>query len=119
MRNLRIRLSTNSHFSCFNSDKFKKTSFQNGLTFSAIFSRPSLLKYNILLPPHFLKKYFINFYGMVKRTRSRDPLLSMNMKKGEIFNPFTKHLKCHGFINYLTLSIVLITVILPMYVRSL
>jgi hypothetical protein len=31
----------------------KKTSFQNGLTFSAIFSRPSLLKYNILLPPHF------------------------------------------------------------------
>jgi hypothetical protein len=30
-----------------------KTSFQNGLTFSAIFSRPSLLKYNILLPPHF------------------------------------------------------------------
>jgi hypothetical protein len=43
---------------------------------------------------------------MVKRTRSRDPLLSMNMKKGEIFNPFTKHLKCHGFINYLTLSII-------------
>jgi hypothetical protein len=30
-----------------------------------------------------LKKYFINFYGMVKRTRSRDPLLSMNMKKGD------------------------------------
>jgi hypothetical protein len=25
-----------------------------------------------------LKKYFIHFYGMVKRTRSRDPLLSMN-----------------------------------------
>jgi hypothetical protein len=32
----------------------------------------------------------------------------MNMKKGDykgdIFNPLTKHLKCHGFINYLTLS---------------
>ena len=45
---------------------------------------------------------------MVKRTRSRVPLLSMNMKKGDykcqIFNPFTKHLKCHSFINYLTLS---------------
>jgi hypothetical protein len=31
-----------------------------------------------------LKKYFINFYGMVKRTRSRVPLLSMNMKKGDM-----------------------------------
>ena len=54
-----------------------------------------------------IEKIFYKFlYGMVKRTRSRDPLLSMNMKKGEIFNPFTKHLKCHGFINYLTLSII-------------
>ena len=47
---------------------------------------------------------------MVKKTRSRDPLLSMNMKKGDykcqIFNPFKKHIKCHGFINYLTLSII-------------
>jgi hypothetical protein len=50
-RRVDYRLSTN--FSCFNSDKLKKTSFQNGLTFSAIFSKPSLLKNNILLPPHF------------------------------------------------------------------
>ena len=40
---------------------------------------------------------------------NRDLLLSMNMKKGggskcHIFNPCIKHLKCHGFINYLTLS---------------
>jgi hypothetical protein len=32
---------------------YKALKMQNGLTFSAIFSRPSLLQYNILLPPHF------------------------------------------------------------------
>ena len=26
------------------------------------------------------------------------------LKMPHIFNPFTKHIKCHGFINYLTLS---------------
>jgi hypothetical protein len=29
-----------------------------------------------------IEEIFITFYGMVKRTRSRDLLLSMNMKKG-------------------------------------
>jgi hypothetical protein len=55
-----------------------------------------------------IEEIFIAFYGMVNRTRSRDLLLSMNMKKGEskfhIFKPLTKLLKCHGFINYPTLS---------------
>jgi hypothetical protein len=55
-----------------------------------------------------IEEIFITFYGMVKRTRLRDLLLSMNMKKGDykckIFKPLTKLLKCHGFINYLTLS---------------
>ena len=50
---------------------------------------PILVQCLTVLPNHpdsilnDIEKIFYKIYGMVKRTRSRDPLLSMNMKKGD------------------------------------
>jgi hypothetical protein len=57
-----------------------------------------------------IEKIFYKFLWNGKKDKIKRSIIINEYEEGglkcQIFNPFTKHLKCHGFINYLTLSII-------------